>query len=105
MNEELETICFELISKVGFARSSYIEAIQCAKEGKTKECQELVDIGNEAFSEGHKVHSKMIQQEASGKSVKVNVILLHAEDLLMSAEAFKILSSEFIDVYHTIRKL
>ncbi len=33
MGEELETSCFQIISNVGAARSSYIEAIEKAKAG------------------------------------------------------------------------
>ena len=35
MVEGLEMICFKIISNVGGARSSYIEAIQKAKAGET----------------------------------------------------------------------
>jgi cellobiose PTS system EIIA component len=33
----------------------------------------------------------------------MNLLLTHAEDQLMSAEAFKIIANEFIDLYKTIQ--
>jgi PTS system cellobiose-specific IIA component len=42
---------------------------------------------------------KLIQNEASGKKNEMSLLLVHAEDQLMSAEGFKILALEFIEIY------
>lgn len=101
----LEQIAFEIISTVGTARSCYIEAIQKAKEGKWDEINELFTMGTEAFNEGHNAHLRLLTKEAEGKSESVNLLLLHAEDQLMSAEGFKIIAEEFIDVYKRMERL
>ena len=72
MVEGLEMICFQIISNVGAARSSYIEAIQ---------------------------------KEAAGEPVGGSLILVHAEDQLMSAESFKIIAEEMIANYRRIVEL
>ena len=87
--EGLELIAFEIISSVGTARSCYIEAINEAKSEKV-------------FIEGHDKHNELLQKEASGEGNVVNLLILHAEDQLMSAEGFKIIAQEFIDVYRRI---
>ncbi len=87
--EGLELICFEIISSVGMARSLYIEAIQEAKAGNFEQAQELIKQGDESFTEGHHSHAKLIQQEAGGEATQMTLLLTHAEDQLMSAEAFK----------------
>ena len=98
--EGLELICFEIISSVGMARSLYIEA----KAGNFEQAQELIKQGDESFTEGHHSHAKLIQQEAGGEATQMTLLLTHAEDQLMSAEAFKILSQEFMDLYKEIKK-
>ena len=55
-------------------------------------------------TEGHHSHAKLIQQEAGGEATQMTLLLTHAEDQLMSAEAFKILSQEFMDLYKEIKK-
>lgn len=100
--EGIELICFEIISNVGSARSYYIEAIQEAKTKNYEKCLELIAAGDECFKQGHHAHAKLIQEEASGNGVGINLLLVHAEDQLMSAEGFKILSQEFIDLYKRI---
>lgn len=102
MGQQMELVCFEIISTVGAARSSYIEAIQEAKAGHFDKCNELIKEGNHLFTQGHHAHAKLIQEEAGGHPAEVSLLLLHAEDQLMSAEAFKILCQEFIDVYKRI---
>jgi len=100
--EGLELTCFQIISAVGTARSMYIEAIQEAKAGNIDRARQIVKEGEDIFVEGHKAHAGLIQQEASGDKVDVQLLLLHAEDQLMSAEAFKIIANEFIDLYEKI---
>lgn len=102
--EGLELICFEIISSVGMARSLYIEAIQEAKKGNFTRAEELIQEADESFHQGHQSHAKLIQKEASGDATTMTLLLTHAEDQLMSAEAFKILSQEFIDLYKEIKK-
>ena len=86
-------------------KAVYIEAIQKAKEGKWEEIDELFKTGDEAFNEGHDAHMGLLTKEAEGKSEGVNLLLLHAEDQLMSAEGFKTVALEMIDVYKRLEKL
>lgn len=97
--EGLELIAFQIISAVGTARSSYIEAIQAAKKRDFAGANQLITEGDDAFVEGHHAHAKLLQNEAEGKGSSINLLILHAEDQLMSAEAFKTIALEFIDVY------
>ena len=104
MDEELELISFQIISAVGTARSLYIEAIRLAKDGEFETAEQRIREGQEAFIEGHHAHSALSQQEATGGKVDIPLILVHAEDQLMSAESFGILAEEFLDVYRKIAK-
>ena len=102
---DLEQIAFQIISMVGTARSSYIEAIQAAKKGDYEEAAKMIEEGDAAFIEGHDAHAGLLQKEASGEGNTVNLLILHAEDQLMSAEAFKTIALEFIDAYKRIEAL
>lgn len=105
MVEGLEMICFRIISNVGGARSSYIEAIQKAKSGDFDGARESIKTGQEMFLTGHEAHFELIQKEAQGEQVGGSLILVHAEDQLMSAEAFKIIAEEMIANYERIDAL
>ena len=97
--EGLELTAFQIISAVGTARSCYIEAIQEAKQSNYEAAEKLIAEGDEAFVEGHDAHAGLLQMEASGEGGNINLLILHAEDQLMSAEGFKTIALEFIEVY------
>lgn len=97
--EGLELICFQIISSVGTARSIFIEAIREAKDGNIQAARDMIIEGAEIFTQGHHSHMELIQKEASGEKTEINLLLIHTEDMLMSAESFRILAIEFIDLY------
>ena len=101
--EGLELIAFQIISAVGTARSCYIEAIQEAKRGDYAAAEKLIGEGDAAFVEGHDAHAGLLQQEAEKGGSVVNLLLLHAEDQLMSAENYKVLAAECIHLYKAIQ--
>ena len=101
MNEELMEISFGLIANAGEAKGLAYDALSKAKEGNFEEAKELI-------KEMHKAHAfqtKLITEEASGNSIEINVLLIHAQDHLMNAMNFQQLAEEFIEVYERLTKL
>lgn len=94
-----DLICLGIITDVGNARSKYIEAIQEAKTGDYERCNQLLREGNAAYAKGYRAHAELVSQEAGGQKADLSLLLIHAEDQLMSAESFKILCNEFLDIY------
>lgn len=103
--ESVELIAFQIIASVGSARSSYLEAIQAAKAGDFELAKELMAMGDKDFLEGHHSHASLIQKEANQEQVDIKLLLMHAEDQLMSAEGFKFIAQEFIEVYERFETL
>jgi cellobiose PTS system EIIA component len=102
MNNEIQAL--KIITEVGSARSYFIEAIRCAKHNDFEGAQSNLDLGDQHYIAGHKEHTHLVVQESKGEGVDMTLLLTHAQDLLMSAEAFKILATEFIDLYRHIHK-
>ncbi|MGL5541517.1 MAG: PTS lactose/cellobiose transporter subunit IIA [Erysipelotrichaceae bacterium] len=100
--EGLELVCFTIIANVGGAKSMYLEAINVAKQGNYEEAKAMIEEGAAMFIEGHKAHMELVQKEASGEAVSPSLLLLHAEDQLMSAETIKIMALEFIELYEKV---
>lgn len=104
MNESAISQCFELVALAGDARSSFIEAVQCASNGDYDQARQLVDEGEKRLNDGHAIHAQMLVNEGRGEVEYSGLIAIHAEDQMMSAEGFGILSEMFIDLYHQIDK-
>lgn len=100
--EQLAMASFRIIAAVGSARSNYIEAIHAAKDGDFVRAEELMREGGEMFLEGHDAHTELVQREAKGDPIACTLMLAHAEDQLMSAEGFKIIAEEMIDLCRRI---
>ena len=64
--------------------------------------QTQIRQGDEAFTEGHHIHADLLAKDANGELNESGLILMHAEDQLMSAETFRIMAEEFIEVYRKI---
>lgn len=103
--QNIDITMMEIVSFAGVAKSKYIEAISLAKEYKFDLAEKNIEEGSKAFGDAHKIHSDLIQKYASGENTEISLIVLHAEDQLMSAEMFKILSNEFIESYKKIKFL
>lgn len=100
--EGLEMICFQMISAAGGARSCFIEAIQEAKAGNLEEARKMMEEGHTLFRDGHKAHASLIAKEADGKGEVPTLLLVHAEDQMMSAEMYEVLANEWIDLYEQL---
>ncbi len=104
--EEIEKICLEIIAAVGSARSCYVEAIQDARKNNFNEANEKIKEGKNLFVLGHKAHAKLIQKDACDEGgLNKSLLLIHAEDQLMSAETIQIIAEEFIKLYKEVRLL
>lgn len=106
MDEDMEMICFQIISCVGTAKSNYVNAIDKAREGAFDEAGALIKDGDEAYNGGHEVHMKLLQADAAGeREGGTPLLLLHAEDQMASAETCKLMAVNFIDTYKQLLEL
>ena len=102
--EGIELIAFEIISNVGMAKSLAVEALRVARQGDYDKAEAKLKEASQYLLNGHHAHTSLIQQEAAGNKVELSLIIMHAEDQMMSAETFQVLAGEFIDLCKMINK-
>ena len=103
--DRLEKLAFELISNSGSARSYSFEALSLVKEGKTDEANEKMEIAREEILKAHKIQTQLIQKEANGDKIEINILLVHAQDHLMSSILPNDLIKEMIKMQEQINIL
>ena len=96
MDNEITQINCELIGFVGEAKSCFVEALDLALEGKKEEALNAIKEGRKAFNEGHKVHAKLLTKMANGEKVEMDLLAVHAQCQMMSAEDFMILAQKAV---------
>lgn len=94
-----EQINLMLILHSGNARSKVIQALREYREGNVVESDNLLVQAEEDLKVAHQIHFKMVQQEASGEKVEFALLLMHAEDHLMSTLSMKELVKELLDLF------
>lgn len=104
MTEEVtnstEMISFSLIASAGQARSLAFEALKAAKEGDFAHADELMEQSKQAALEAHHQQTELLVQEANGNHLPVDVMLVHAQDHLMTS----MLAQELIEEIICLRK-
>lgn len=97
MEEELLSTIMTIIMKSGQAKDACYRALQAAKKGEETETllQEATDFMNEA----HQAQTTLMSQEASGVEFKLSLLVVHAQDHLMTTLTYMDLVKELIALY------
>jgi len=103
--DEMEQIVFSLITNSGAARSYAFEALDEAMSGKYDEAVDLIQKSKVEISNAHKIQTNLIQNEAAGNKTEVNLLLVHAQDHLMTSILAKDLIEKMILMQKIIGKL
>lgn len=98
-NLTAEQVNFMLILHSGNARSKVLQALREYREGKVEVADSLLVQAEGDLKQAHEIHFKMIQKEASGEKVEFALLLMHAEDHLMSTLSMKELVKELIELF------
>lgn len=99
MSLDSEQITFSIILHAGDARSHAMEAIQKAKVGDMLGAEASIAAAEEALNKAHQSQTDLIQSEARGEKNEITILLIHAQDHLMTAMVVKDLAKEFIELY------
>ncbi len=103
MDENLEMIVMNLVIDSGSCRSYAMEAIAFAKEGQFDEAEEALVNADSEIQKAHHVQTSLIQNEAKGEHTEISLLMVHAQDHLMTAMVVKDLAREFVSLYKKLK--
>jgi PTS system cellobiose-specific IIA component len=98
----MEEIILNIIMHSGEARSCSMEAIAMAKTGDFAKAKELIIKADEELGYAHSSQTSLIQGEAANDKIEFSLLLVHAQDHLMTTMTFKDLAVELIEVHEKI---
>lgn len=99
MDDEKYEVAFEIIACAGDAKSLALMAIEAARDGNFDEAAQNLEDARKEMAKAHNAQNDMLQNEAQGRSVELNIILVHAEDHLTMAIMAIDFAEEFIALY------
>lgn len=98
-NEAIDMVSMTIIANSGDARSYAYGALEAAKAGNFEEADELLKKSDESATLAHKAQTDLLFKEANGEHQEVNVLLVHAQDHLMTSMLAVELIKEIILLY------
>ena len=98
----MEQEIFEIISHGGDARGFAYEAMKEAQKNNMDRAYELLKRSQEELDLAHNTQTRLIQAEINGEDFKMSLLLVHAQDQLMTAIAEKSLIEHMVQMYKII---
>lgn len=98
-NSKSQLMAMTIIANAGEGRSLGFAALGKAKEGEFGLANELLTQAQSALNKAHKAQSELLFAEASGEAVETGILMIHAQDHLMTSMLGVELIEELIQVY------
>lgn len=98
----MEQEIFEIISHGGDARGYAYEALREAKEKNLDKAKELLNKAQDELDLAHNTQTKLIQAELNGGNLKMSLLMVHAQDQLMTAISEKNLIEQMVDMLRIV---
>ncbi|SFE91369.1 PTS system, cellobiose-specific IIA component [Phytobacter palmae] len=98
---ELEEQVMGIIINAGQSRSLCYEALQSAKEGNFVDADEKMQQSQHFAREAHLVQTQLIEADEGEGKTKMTLVMVHAQDHLMTSILAKELVTELIEIYRT----
>jgi len=100
---DLEEVVMGLIINSGQARSLAYAALKQAKQGDFAAARTMMDQSRLALNEAHLVQTKLIEGDQGEGKMKLSLVLVHAQDHLMTSMLARELVTELIDLHEKIQ--
>ncbi|WP_188473301.1 PTS lactose/cellobiose transporter subunit IIA [Hafnia psychrotolerans] len=100
---DLESSIIELIINAGQSKAFAFEALACAKQGEWHKVDGLIEQSKEAANEAHKVQTTFIGLDEGCGKLPITLVMVHAQDHIMTAMLARELIEELIAIYKKSR--
>ncbi|MFS0779769.1 PTS lactose/cellobiose transporter subunit IIA [Neobacillus sp. 3P2-tot-E-2] len=94
----LEQICLEIILASGNARGYLLESMEYLKPRNEEKIKELFELARVELNNAHRSQTALLSKEANGEDIKMTVLLVHAQDHLMTTITIRDLVEKFVEV-------
>ena len=102
--EELQVIAFQIIAHSGDARDLIHKAFSLMREYKFDEALKQLDAANEAVILAHRSQTNMLSKYAGGEEIVMEIIMVHAQDHLMTTINLYEVALEVLEIYKQLAK-
>lgn len=94
--EGIELLNFQIISNVGDAKSSLFEALKASREERFEDAEKFIKDAEDSLGIAHEIHVDLLQKETQGEPIVITLLLMHAEDQMMTTEMLRDITNEML---------
>ena len=105
MDESKYENAMQIILHAGNAKSAALMAVDDAAEGDFGAAREHLAEAHREMHEAHDTQLSLIQGEANGEGVEVNIILVHAQDHLSMAITASDVAERMVEMYERMARI
>lgn len=96
-----ENVIFQIILHSGDARENIMKALQMLRNDDFNNAYKCIDEANLSLNLAHKVQSKCIFDEINNELNNVSLLMVHAQDHLMTTMAMRDFAKEIVILFET----
>ena len=102
--EEAETqlVAFNIILHSGSARSSIHEAFTLMRDAKFEESEQKLEEAETELVLAHQSQTELLQEFSRGTEIEIQIIMVHAQDHLMTTMTLKEVALEMKHLYQRV---
>ena len=99
-NSQNEIMSMTIIANSGECRAKVFDALRLVRDfGDYEGAKKLLEEAEQFSLEAHKVQMDLLVKQANGEQVPVDVLLVHAQDHLMTTMVAQELVTEMVEFY------
>lgn len=100
---EIQTIAFTIILHAGNGRTLVHESFPLMRAGKYEEAEAKLKEANDALVEAHNAQTDLLHQYANGEDINMEIIMVHAQDHLMTSTTLREMAVEMLEMYKVMK--
>lgn len=104
-SEEIQVIAFEIIFHSGNSRTNVHEAFDAMRHKDFELSDQKLSDSNKELLLAHKSQTKLLQNYASGTKIDMEIILVHAQDHLMTTMTLREMAIEMQALYKEVKTI
>ncbi|WP_042251790.1 PTS cellobiose transporter subunit IIA [Leuconostoc mesenteroides] len=104
-SEDIQVVAFEIILHSGNARTMVHKAFEAMREKKFKLSNENLKLSNDELLLAHKSQTNLLQEYAEGSHIDMEIILVHAQDHLMTTMTLREMAIEMQTLYEEVQDI
>ena len=97
--EKLQEVAFEIILYSGDARTLVHEGFQLMRANEFEKAAEKLEEANQSLVKAHQTQTKLLQAYANDEKIVMEIIMVHAQDHLMTTMTLREVALEMLVLY------